>query len=80
MLTEDRSLRSVVEKWFGRDSHSSLHLSRVMHSQLGRNHCLRVDLPHSGNFITVFFFRHDDGGWSVFPPATKRGSLYVSSF
>ena len=72
MLVEDRSLRCVVEKWFGRGSGEPLHVSRVLHVQRdrsrNRSRCIRVCLPRPAHSVTIFFFRHDDGTWSVIPP------------
>ncbi|BDB29646.1 hypothetical protein CTP10_R70610 (plasmid) [Cupriavidus sp. P-10] len=62
------SLRFLVEKWFGSASIPSLRISRVLHSGLGRNHCVRVELPRTDNPVAIFFFRHADGSWGVFPP------------
>ncbi|RCJ03720.1 hypothetical protein DDK22_35825 [Cupriavidus necator] len=75
MQINQRSLRFLVEKWFDSSSFSSLRITRVLHSTLGRNHCVRVELPRTDNPVAVFFFRHDDGSWSVFPPETKRRSM-----
>ncbi len=68
MSAQERSLREVVHKWFGRAEFGSLHVSRVANERLHQHHCVRVDLPRPGSPITVFFFRHQDGGWAVFPP------------
>jgi hypothetical protein len=74
------SLRFVVEKWFGKDSLSSLRVNRVWHARLGRNHCVRVRLSRPDNPVIIFFFRHDDGNWNVFPPEAKRATLTITEF
>lgn len=74
MLLEDRSLRCMVEKWFGRNGGEPLQVSRVPHVRRNRNRtrnrCVRVCLSRPAQSVTIFFFRHDDGSWSVVPPAS----------
>lgn len=66
---EDRSLRCVVEKWFGRGADEAVHVSRVQPVRRNRHRCVRVCLARPAQPVTIFFFRHDDGNWSVVPPA-----------
>jgi len=73
-MFEERSLRFHVEKWFGRTAISSLEVSRVRPAKLGPNRCVQVVSPQSENRVTIFFFQHGDGRWSVFPPPTRRAT------
>lgn len=68
MRKMDRSLREVVQKWFGDAALASLQITRVPHHSVARRGCVRVEWSRCGAPITVFFFRQDDGGWAVFPP------------
>jgi len=66
------SLRMLVEKWFAPTSTAPARLvrfSRLMPDQ-GRYVCMEAARP--GGPLVIFFFRHDDGSWQVFPPATNR--------
>ncbi|SOE48364.1 hypothetical protein SAMN05446635_0215 [Burkholderia sp. OK233] len=74
------SLRFIVEKWFGRDSLSSLRVNRVWHARLAGNRCVRVQSSRSEDPVIIFFFRHDDGNWNVFPPEAKRAALTITDF
>ncbi|KAA0081527.1 hypothetical protein CIW54_22030 [Paraburkholderia sp. T12-10] len=75
MFAEDRTLRCVVEKWFGRTSTEPVQMSRVPHIMPKRNRCIRVSLPGRAQAIAIFFFRHDDGSWSVVPPTSQPRDL-----
>lgn len=68
MFAEDRSLRCIVEKWFGRNGTEPLQVRRVPYLSPRPNRCIRVSLPGRAQPVTIFFFRHDDGNWSVVPP------------
>ena len=70
VLAEDRSLRCVVEKWFGRGSGEAVQVRRVQPVRRNRHRCVRVCLARPVQPVTIFFFRHDDGNWSVVPPAS----------
>lgn len=39
--------------------------------------CVEISKP-AGSFV-IFFFRHDDGTWRVFPPEVERPTMDVSS-
>jgi hypothetical protein len=78
-MFEEGSLRFHVEKWFGRTAISSLEVSRVRPAKLGRNRCVQVVSSQSDSRVTIFFFQHGDGGWSVFPPAPRRATLAISN-
>ncbi|MBB5447390.1 hypothetical protein HDG38_006034 [Paraburkholderia sp. WSM4177] len=37
--------------------------------------CIQIDLP-TGAF-SLFFFRHADGAWHVFPPGQRRPEMGI---
>jgi hypothetical protein len=76
-MFEEGSLRFHVEKWFGRTAISSLEVTRVWPVRLGRSRCVRVVSAHSHSLVTIFFFQHGDGRWSVSPPETGRARLAI---
>lgn len=69
VFADERTLRCVVEKWFGRSGAELVQVSRMPPTRPNRNRCVRVSLPGHAQGVTIFFFRHDDGNWSVIPPA-----------
>jgi pyridoxine/pyridoxamine 5'-phosphate oxidase len=64
------SLRSVVEKWLGAAAHESARVFRLSDAHSRRY--VRVVLSNSMNEQGMFFFRHHDGSWRVFPPERKH--------
>jgi hypothetical protein len=65
------SLRMLVEKWFAPTSTMPVRLVRFsrMTSDQRRYVCMESSRP-TGSLV-IFFFRHDDGSWQVFPPAAR---------
>lgn len=75
MNFDECTLRFHVEKWFGPAALSSLEVRRVRPPRLGRIQCVRVTSTRSEKPLAVFFFRHQDGRWSVSPPDVRRPTI-----
>ena len=77
MSTADKSLRLLVEKWLGAAGAQPLRVLMTQRSQSGRicRVCIESNCP-SGP-VTLFFFRHDDGSWHVFPPASRLPAMSI---
>lgn len=78
MHADGNSLRWLIEKWFGFPSDGTYRLTRSspVHSPVGR--CVCFESTGAGVAIKIFFFRHDDGSWSVFPPASKKPTFALN--
>ncbi|SIT67380.1 hypothetical protein SAMN04487768_1143 [Burkholderia sp. b13] len=72
------SLRLLIDKWFSPTLETSIRIARFsrMHSNQRRYVCIEALRPTGVQ--TVFFFRHDDGSWQVFPPAAKQPTMRVT--
>ncbi|SAK61971.1 hypothetical protein AWB83_02428 [Caballeronia ptereochthonis] len=66
------SLRSLVDKWMTPTSASSIRFNRCIYSTLRHTRCVRAESLGASGRLAIFFFRHDDGSWRVFPPPSKR--------
>jgi len=76
--SEQRSLRALVSLWLAPD----LRGVKVIEFRRGhsRRECyVRVEVWKEEGAIAMFFFRHRDGGWRVFPPERKRPTFSISS-
>ena len=78
MATGEKSLRRLVEKWFGRTPAMPARVTRYSHAVHGQRRFVRVEAVRDSGALAIFFFRHDDGSWCVFPPATKGPSMRSS--
>lgn len=77
MSTTDKSLRRLVEKWLGAASAQPVRVVLIQRSQSGRicRLCIEANCP-SGP-VTLFFFRHHDDSWHVFPPANRQPAMSI---
>jgi hypothetical protein len=65
----NRSLRYQVEKWLAPASSSLVHVTNSVEHAGARTRYVCVETSSSAGVRVLFFFRHDDGTWHVFPPA-----------
>ena len=86
MLASKQSLRVLVEKWLGAASAGHLHVRSIHRLRAGRNPCVciavertsRLTVSFEFSTFTLFFFRHDDGAWHVYPPEATRPAMSLA--
>ncbi|TKC81635.1 hypothetical protein FAZ69_27095 [Trinickia terrae] len=65
------TLRRLVDKWLAPTPATPARVIRF--SRRRRYVC--IETTHPTGTLSIFFFRHDDGSWCVFPPAAKRPAM-----
>jgi hypothetical protein len=73
--TNEQSLRCQVEKWLAPASAIPVHVTEFSRTRWGGRRYVRVETSSADGDRALFFFRHDDGNWCVFPPAADRWQL-----
>jgi hypothetical protein len=68
--TNEQSLRCQVEKWLAPAPATPVHVTEFSRTQWGGRRYVCVETADGAR--ALFFFRHDDGSWFVFPPASDR--------
>jgi hypothetical protein len=69
--TNGQSLRYQVEKWLGPAPAAHFHVTRFGRTGWTGRRYVRVETSSPAGARALFFFRHDDGNWSIFPPPDK---------
>jgi hypothetical protein len=77
MYTKEKSLRLVVEKWLTPTLATPIRITRFTRIRPDRRRYVRVEALRPQGSVALFFFRHDDGTWCVFPPETGRLTIGV---
>lgn len=67
-----QSLRGQVKKWFAPAINTSVKLTRHDNPNL---QCVRAELISTTQQKIIFFFRHPDGEWRVFPPRPTQPTM-----
>jgi len=75
--TSEQSLRFQVEKWLAPGPSMAVHVTEYGRTRWAGRRYVRVETAQQGGLRALFFFRHDDGCWRVFPPSSDR--LWVTA-
>ena len=75
MNSAETSLRTLVDKWLAPNARVPARVVRFSRTQQQRLRYVCVEAVHPARTIAIFFFRHDDGTWCVFPPASTRPAM-----
>jgi hypothetical protein len=79
MEDDGHSLRKQIEKWFGPAQRVSIRISRAARSLTGGPRYAYVGVSHPSSPHVIFFFRHRDGSWRVYPPSAAQPVTTMSS-
>lgn len=77
MKAGHQSLRLLVEKWLAPTAATPLHVTRCTWTHASLTRSVRVETIRNSAPVALFFFRHDDGTWCVFPPAAGRPTMHA---
>ena len=82
MVASEQSLRVLVEKWLGAVSAGHVHVRSIHRIRAGRRRCVCIEVERASSSLscafssfTLFFFRHDDGTWHIYPPEAVRPAM-----
>ncbi|SOE98844.1 hypothetical protein SAMN05446635_6828 [Burkholderia sp. OK233] len=68
----EKSLRALVDKWLAPTPAMPARVSQFGRTSLHQRRYACVEAFRPTGSVVIIFFRHDDGSWCVFPPASKR--------
>ena len=75
MKLQESSLRALIDKWFAPTETAPVHVTRWTSAMSSRTKCVLARSSNSENSLAIFFFRHADGAWRVFPPAPQKPEM-----
>ncbi|QCP49918.1 hypothetical protein FAZ95_12475 [Trinickia violacea] len=73
--TTQSTLRRLVDKWLAPTPAAPARVIRFSRMPMHRRRYVCIETSHSSGTLSIFFFRHDDGSWCVFPPAAERPAM-----
>ncbi|MBC8750124.1 hypothetical protein OKW42_000761 [Paraburkholderia sp. WC7.3d] len=77
MASTEKSLRWMVENWLAPNRAMAVRVIEFRHFRSHRGCYVRVEALRSTGSVAMFFFRHRDGTWNVFPPNPERPAMGV---
>ncbi|RQR30188.1 MULTISPECIES: hypothetical protein [unclassified Burkholderia] len=75
MSSWNHSLRAMVEDWLAPDPASGIRITAFRNRRSDRECYVRVETLKAEGPVALFFFRHRDGAWRIFPPARERPAM-----
>jgi|ERR1700674_11923 hypothetical protein len=75
MNGSEKSLRRLIDKWLAPTPAIPVRVKRFSGMRSNQRRYVCVEASRSAGSLVIFFFRHDDGSWCVFPPATERPAM-----
>ncbi|MCX4166159.1 MULTISPECIES: hypothetical protein [Paraburkholderia] len=70
--SSEHSLRFLVEKWLSPGPSAPIHVIEFSRTRWDHRRYVCVEAVHASGSRALFFFRHDDGCWCVFPPTPDK--------
>lgn len=80
MISDSSSLRGIVDKWLQPTAMTPARVVRMKRGGTSTARCVRVEVHRSSELYSVFFFRHGDGSWCVFPPHADSPAMAAHRF
>lgn len=77
MNVAETSLRMLVEKWLALGTATPVRVTRFGRTRLNRMRCVCVEALRPEGLVAIFFFRHRDGAWRIFPPESERLAMRI---
>jgi hypothetical protein len=75
MDSSGSSLRSLIDKWIELAPSSTTQVVRISRPDVRKVRCVCIEVKRAAGPVSLMFFRHGDGSWCVFPPASSRPTL-----
>lgn len=72
MSTAKNSLREMVEHWLTPNLADELRVTEFRNRRAKRECYVCVETLTAAGPVALFFFRHQDGVWRIFPPSRER--------
>jgi hypothetical protein len=79
MKSGETCLHRLVDKWLAPATVLNVHVVRSGRMPAQRARFVFIEAVTPSGTRGMFFFRHQDGGWRVFPPHDVRPSLCVDA-
>jgi hypothetical protein len=78
MASGHNSLRQMVEHWLAPDPTRGVRVLEFRNRRSQRECYVCVETLAASGPVALFFFRHQDGMWRVFPPDRERPMMRVT--
>ena len=78
MASTRNSLHLMVEQWLAPDPARGVRVIEFRNRRSPRECYVCVETFRTSGPVALFFFRHQDGAWRIFPPNRERPAMRVT--
>ena len=71
----EKSLRAMVEHWLVGDRKKLVRVTRFGSRRPDQGRYVCVEAYRTGEQVAMFFFRHQDRTWRIYPPTQDRPAM-----
>ena len=75
MTNGGKSLRLMVEHWLVADPANGVRVTEFRNRPSKQECYVCIETLRGENPVSMFFFRHQDGTWRIYPPSRERPAL-----
>ncbi|SKD04453.1 hypothetical protein SAMN05445504_9232 [Burkholderia sp. CF099] len=75
MASGGKSLRLMVEHWFAADPSKGIRVVEFRNRRSKHECYVRVEALTGTGPVAMFFFRHEDKTWRIYPPSRAKPIL-----
>lgn len=75
MRSAKNSLREMVEHWLAPDPANGVRVTQFRNRRSKHECYVCVETLTAAGPLALFFFRHQDGAWRIFPPSRERPAM-----
>jgi hypothetical protein len=72
MASTGKSLRLMVDHWLGPAPGHEIHVTAFRNKRFRDLRYVCVETVRAAGPFAMFFFRHRDGSWCIYPPDRER--------
>jgi hypothetical protein len=78
MASTGKSLRQMVEHWLAPAPGEGVQVTAFRNRRSMQQCYVCVETSRAARPAAMFFFRHRDGNWCIFPPNRERPAMRVA--
>jgi hypothetical protein len=80
MTCAKKTLRSMIDQWLPAEFVAQIHITRYRSRHPERECYVRVEAINRTGPVELYFFRHRDGSWRIYPPTQGRPAMHAGCF
>ncbi|MGF6507894.1 ABC-type transporter MlaC component [Paraburkholderia sp. 32] len=78
MASTGKSLRQMVDHWLAPYEGERVKVAKFRNRRSTRERYVCIEASKPAGPVAMFFFRHDDGNWCIYPPRLEQPAMSLT--